>query len=73
MEFKYVNGVQNKISEEGKEVHPERLRFYADEAVDIMAKLKQVFHHSLMQDKCEMTGTVNTLQAADRDRFLMLG
>ena len=58
--------VHNIVTGEVKDVHVLRLRFYADNDLEMMAALKEVFQHAFAQSEFEITEVVDILEAKDR-------
>ena len=65
----HMYGVQNTVTSKIKDVHVVRLRFYADEYLEMMAALKELFQHAFTQGKFEMAGIVDISEAEEGQGF----
>ena len=71
-QHKHVNGVQNIVSGEVRDVHVTRMRFYSDSELDITSDLSEIFSiHFFDQGDIEMEALINIGESHDSFGFLV--
>ena len=65
----HVYGVQNIVTDEVKDVHVVRLRFYSNKDLEMTAALRQVFQHAFTQGESEMARIVDISEDEDGQGF----
>ena len=68
----HVYSVQNIVSSKVHTAHVARLRFYADEDLNITAEIKDVFQHSYAQGGCRMNALMHVAEDDQGDAIVFV-